>query len=50
MVLSKAPKPGLDVLDKRGRFAALEIGNEPFVFVGAVGRAARPDAVAADDD
>lgn len=50
IVLRKAPKPGFNVLDKRGRFAALEIGNKPLVFAEPVGRAAGPDAVAADDN
>lgn len=39
-----------DVLDKRGRLTLLEVGDEPFSFVVAVGWAADPDAVAAHDD
>lgn len=49
-VVGEALEPGLDVRDKGGGFAVLEVGEEPFGFVVAFGGAAEPDAVAADDD
>ena len=39
-----------DVLDERGRLAALEICDEPFCVGGPVRWTAEVDAVAADDD
>lgn len=49
-VIPERGETGLDVLDEGRRLAGLEIGNEPLRFVSAVGGAAGPDAVAADDD